>query len=74
MAEKLPMPLSQAMHILCDVHTNDDPVAGFVIHVGADPYYRPSMHMRESGDYVEAWRTLRAAVGLPTKPEQYEDR
>jgi hypothetical protein len=75
MAEKLPMPLSQAMRILCDIHTRDNAECGFDIIGGASPdRFSYSLAMREPGDYAEAWAVLRAAAGLPTKPEQYEDR
>lgn len=55
--------LLAAIDVLCEVHTADAS-HGFVVKMGAMPdrYGGPPSEV-----YVDAWKTLRESVGLPTK-------
>lgn len=69
--KKLPMPIGHALSILAHVHTRDDAIGGFAIMTDASPDRYNYGPMRSMEEYIEAWRVVREAAGLPTKPEQY---
>lgn len=62
------MTLDQAIRIVCDGHTRDDPRIGYTVE--SMPQVRFGPYSPE--DYVKAWGVLRAHVHLPTKPEDYK--
>jgi len=57
--------LDQALRILAEVHTDQDDVTGFVVHMGATPEMRAPWHHKH---YAEAWKAVRAHLGLPVDP------
>lgn len=61
------MPLSKALHILADVHTQDSNVTGFVILHGAkiDQFSQWSQD-----DYFRAWEAVRVAAHFPVEPRK----
>ena len=60
------MSLTSALHVLCRVHTRDDGVTGFRIEMGATPHeWLDCSHH----DYVEAWKAVRHAIGMPIGEE-----
>lgn len=61
------MPLSKALHILATVHTGDDDMVGFVVHVGAQPGFASPVSQHE---YIEAWRSVRAHLHMQTEPKK----
>lgn len=63
--EQIGMSLGQALHILCEVHTDDHADVGFVVHMGAMPSTISSFSQSE---YVNAWKIVRQAAGLRTDP------
>jgi len=54
------MPLMQALAVLARVHTRDDAITGYRIEVGAAPVWG----LCSPSEYVEAWESVRHAVGL----------
>ena len=62
------MTLDQAIDILIDVHTEDDPVTGFRILIGADPNTR---FFGPVADYTEAWRVVRKHNKFRIEPGHY---
>lgn len=69
-----PMTLHQAMLILSEVHTQDDHEIGFTVQIGASPHMSVSRYQQYPGDYVEAWRVVRVACGLPTEMSRAKPR
>lgn len=66
---KPPMPLVHALHILANVHTQDDSLIGFAVSFSA----RPEEWSGCSGaDYVAAWEAVRYAIGLQTLMDRPE--
>lgn len=59
------MTLDQAIDLLIKVHTEDDPVTGFRILVGADPHTR---FFGPVENYTEAWRVVREHNKFRTEP------
>ena len=57
------MTLFQALRILAECHTREDPERGFVVEMGVTS---PRWHAQ--ADYVEAWRVVREQLSLQTKP------
>jgi hypothetical protein len=62
---ELPDTLARAIDVLTEVHTRDDR-AGFVVTLGASPYY-DAPHI-SADRYLKAWATLRAAIGKQISP------
>lgn len=64
---KIPMGLTQALYILAQAHTREDEQVGYVVEM------HPGFDMRpfSQGEYIEAWKVVRAALMLPTEPEHY---
>jgi hypothetical protein len=61
------MNIDKALLILAQVHTRDDRLAGFVVEMGASPY--ASAPWISQADYIDAWKTVREHLHLPTEPE-----
>lgn len=61
------MSLMYALEILSRIHTREDHSFGFSV-ISTDG---PDRHFPEcsQADYVEAWRSVRAAIGKPIGPE-----
>lgn len=59
------MCLVQALHILIGVHTRDDPEIGFTVIMGATPHEFTGGSYDSHASYVEAWRVVRRALGVP---------
>ncbi len=62
--------LKAAISVLCDVHTESDHQTGFTVRMGATPYDYPWV---DPARYVDAWETLRGAIGYPTSPVEKDD-
>ena len=56
------MTLTEALHVLTEIHTRDDDVTGFVVMVGAGP------QDFEQDRYLEAWRVVRQHIHKQTEP------
>lgn len=61
---KGPMSLMEALSVLSTVHTEDDDLAGFVVHTP------PDFKWIDREDYIRAWASLRQAIGLPSEPDK----
>ena len=59
------MPLSRALHILAEVHTQDNDRVGFAVIMGARPEYGSPFG---GDDYTKAWASVRHAVGKSAFP------
>jgi hypothetical protein len=57
--------LDQALRLLVSAHTAEHPEMGFVVHMGG-----PDRSRFSQAQYVEAWETVRAHLGLPTEPRR----
>lgn len=62
------MTLDLALRVLADVHTRDDLQFGFIVSAGAHPY--DHLTPWSPSDYLEAWRVVRAHLGLQVEPEK----
>lgn len=61
------MTLDTAIHILTEMHTNDDVRVGYVAHSAVSYHHR----RYSESDVIEAWAVLRAHDHRPTQPEHY---
>ena len=62
--EQEQMSLDKALYILASIHTRDDHEVGFVVVAGAVPDF--PLTEFGTGDYIEAWRTVREHLHMPT--------
>lgn len=60
------MQLAEALHILANIHTRDDPDVGFVILAGAQ--WRPLESQWSQEQYIESWKVVRRHTFMQTKP------
>ncbi|GCA49267.1 hypothetical protein KGO5_01710 [Sinorhizobium sp. KGO-5] len=63
---KAQMSLDRALHLLARVHTRDDDQIGFVVVAGATA--EAWGNGVSQVEYIEAWRTVRKHLHLPTEP------
>jgi hypothetical protein len=61
------MTLDEALRLITDVHTQDDPLIGFTISPGRGPY---DQHRFTVAEYLEAWEVIRKHLGLQTRPSE----
>lgn len=60
------MSLVHALHILIGVHTKDDPEISFAVIMGALPHEFTGPSYDGHASYIEAWRMVRRALGMPS--------
>ena len=58
--------LRSAIRVLVQCHTHDDDRVGFVVEMMASP----EMRCHSQGEYIEAWKVLRAFIHERTDPQE----
>ena len=65
-SERPPMPLGRALSILAECFTATDHRVGFTVQTA--PRLEPHM-FRYDGEYIDAWKAVRHAIGLQIEPQ-----